>query len=467
MGLSATIVIIYLAGIFIVGAYMARYVHTFEDYNLGGGLGWILLIGTVIATQWGGGTFLGISGMGYNNLYQAASYALSAAPRFLFWALLLAIPIRKIRPNTASEWFALRYDDRCGYMITIINLVIGVALLGAQFVAFGNAVQVFLGWSLETSIIVGALIVTVYTIAGGILAVAMTDAVQLVICFIGAISVLAVSMGKFGNFEALRQALPAEYFIDTKGFLYFISVTMLWMADLPLQYVTQRISSARDLKIAYWVPIIGAVSFVLVAFISPSIGAYARVALPNLARSEQAFPALTLAIMSPWAAGIVISGLLAAIMSTADSYLLAPATLATHDLYQTARPDASDKEVLNVSRIFTVVYTVLGLLVALKFKVILKLALTFLTIGWATLPAYFASTTWKRATNGAAFWSMLIGSGINAYLMTWPPAVLQGYEAHQLGWIGFGVALVILVVGSLLSTPQDNKEDVAMSRTGF
>jgi sodium/proline symporter/sodium/pantothenate symporter len=160
-------------------------------------------------------------------------------------------------------------------------------------------------------------------------------------------------------------------------------------------------------------------------------------------------------------------------MSSGDSYLLGPSTLAANDLYRAFNPQASEERVLLVSRLITLVYAAVTLYSALFFDTIIGLILTYLTIGWAVIPALGASVAWRRATPNASFWSMAIGGGVNALLMLnysygWVPsinAMFPDMPAYYVGWIGFALALVVLVAGSYIegeeSVPANVRQPVA------
>lgn len=451
--LTTYVIIAYLAIVFFVGIFAGRYIRNFFDYVSGGGrLGIILLVGTVVATQWGGVTFLGIAGFAYENLYQGVWYALGPSIRFLFWAFLLAVVIRTISPYTVSEWFALRYDSKTGVLSSLLNVVTGLGLLGAQYVAFGAIGATFMGWDLTTGIIVGAAVVIIYTTVGGFFAVAATDTFQLVLAFLGGLIVIIASIARFGTMSEVRAELPASYFdaFEPWGVIFLVTIFMLWLSDLPLQYNIQRMIGAINVRTAYWAAIAGGLSYILVFYISPAVGAYARLAVPGLENPDQAYPELVLTILPNALAAVVAAALLAVLMSSADSYIMGPASLMMNDFYRVWRTNPSDRELMLVSRAFTVAFALVGLYAALQFQVIIDLILTFLVIGWAILPAYFASTMWRRASRHAAFWSMLVGASINAYLVTNPPAAFGDNPPYYTGWIGFGVALAILLVGSYL-----------------
>lgn len=465
------IVIAYLVAIFLIGIWGARKTHTFRDYfSTSSGLGLIILVGTVLATQWGGVTLLGIVGFGYLHVWYGAWYSLGAAIRFLFWAFLLALVLRKVNPFSISEWFGLRFDDKNALVMTVLNLIVSLGLLGAQFLAFGTVVSVFFDVPLQTAVITGAVMVTIYTVIGGMWGVAYTDFVQIIITTVAAVGMVLYLWMTQGSFATLRsQAVyPENYFNAmnvtplgdlTMGWLFFITLIFLWLADLFLNHNMQRMVSAKNLKVAYWAPVFGGMGYVLIAYVSPAIGAYARSVLgPDLSNPDQAFPLLAQELLPAYLAGLVAAALLAVVMSSGDGYLLGPSTLAANDLYRAFNPNASEERVLFVSRIITLLYAAIALYSALFFDTIIGLILTYLTIGWAIIPALGASVAWRRATSNASFWSMAIGGGVNALLMLnfsygWVPsinAMFPDMPTYYVGWIGFILALIILIGGSYL-----------------
>jgi SSS family solute:Na+ symporter len=480
------IVIAYLIAIFGIGIWGGRKTHTFRDYfSTSGGLGIIVLIGTVLATQWGGVTLLGIVGFGYQHLWFGAWYSLGAAIRFLFWAFLMAVVLRKVNPFSISEWFGMRFDDKNALVMTVLNLIVSLGLLGGQFLAFGTVVSVFFDVPIQSAVIIGALMVTIYTVIGGMWGVAYTDVVQIIVTTLSAVGMVLYLWVTEGGFGTLRtQAVyPENYFNAmnvtplgdlSMGWLFFITLIFLWLADLFLNHNMQRMVSAKNLKVAYWAPVFGGMGYVLIAYVSPAIGAYARSVLgAGLQNPDRAFPLLAQELLPAYLAGLVAAALLAVVMSSGDSYLLGPSTLAANDLYRAFNPQASEERVLLVSRLITLVYAGITLYSALFFDTIIGLILTYLTIGWAVIPALGASVAWRRATPNASFWSMAVGGGVNALLMLnysygWVPsinAMFPDMPSYYVGWIGFALALVILIVGSYVegedSVPNNVRQPVA------
>jgi SSS family solute:Na+ symporter len=468
---TGIIVIIYIIAIFGIGVWGARRTHSFADYfSTSGGLGMIILAGTVLATQWGSVTLLGIAGFAYQHLWFGVWYSLGAVIRFLFWALLMALVLRKVNPFSISEWFGLRFDNKNALVMTVLNLVVSLGLLGAQFLGFAAVISVFFNADFQLSVILGAVVVTIYTIVGGMWGVAYTDAVQVTITGLAAVGMVLLLWATQGGFNTLRgEAVYPQGYFDAMtiaplgdinaGWLFFFTLIFLWLADMFLNHNLQRMVSAKNLKVAYWAPIFGGMSYILVAYVSPAIGAYARFVFGSgVDNPDQAFPMLAQELLPVWLAGLVAAALLAVVMSSGDSYLLGPSTLAANDLYRAWRPEASEERVLFAARLITLGYAGLALYSALFFDTIIGLILAFLTIGWAVIPALWASVAWRRATPNAVFGSMVIGGSVNGFLMvsqqfSLVPAinnVLPSMPSYYVGWIGFFLAIIILVGGSYL-----------------
>lgn len=477
------IFIFYILAIFIIGIWGARRTHTFRDFfSTSSSLGMIVLAGTVLATQWGAVTLLGIAGFAYQHLWMGVWYSLGAVVRFIFWALLMAIVLRKVNPFSISEWFGLRFDDKNAIVMTVLNLVVSIGLLGAQFLGFGTVITVFFDVPFQTSVIVGAIVVTAYTVIGGMWGVAYTDVVQIIISGTAAVGMVLYLTVVEGGFQFLRGSaeLPSGYFDPmtiqplgelSMGWLFFLTLVFLWLADLFLNHNMQRMVSARNLKVAYWAPIFGGMSYLLIAYVTPAIGAYARVILGDLENPDFAFPALAQELLPVWLAGLVGAALLAVVMSSGDSYLLGPSTLAANDLYRAFRPEASEAHILQIARLITLGYAAIALVAALFFDTIIGLILAFLTVGWAVIPALWASVAWRRATPDAVFWSMVVGGGLNFFFMVAQDfnlfpliAEMNPGPSYYTGWIGFALSLIILVGGSYLQGSAAVPEHLSRSR---
>ncbi len=449
------VVIIYFVILLIIGFIASRRIKTYRDFIIAAGqFNLFILMGTVIATQWGGVTVMGVPGLGYKEAYRAVYYASAAVPRFLLWALLLAIPIWMAKPWTITEWFIQRYDRKSGYMIAILNVLGFVGLIAGQLVATARILSVMTGLSFEIALLIGALIVIIYTAAAGIYGVAYTDVFQFIIIFVGVITLACVAHATIG-LDTIKTALPPEHWstLGLDGALFFITLFILWCADLPFNYVIQRISSARAKKVVFMAPLFGAISYLIAAYLGGLLGSFAAYKLPGLKAADEAVIRLSIALLPPVVAGILAAALIAVTMSSADTYLNAPASLIVHDLIRPFKPTLTDRQLLNLARLVTIILAIIAMVSGLWIRAIIPVLITFLYFTVAAIPPFVASVFWKGASAEGAFWGMLVGGIVGgglrfAYLFKLtPPGTL--YSIHLPAWLGIAISTIILITFSL------------------
>lgn len=465
-----TIVIVYFVILLIIGYIAARRIKTYRDYIIATAqFNMALLMGTTIATQWGGVTVMGIPGLAYKEAYRAVYYALGAVPRFLVWALLLAIPIWAAKPWTVTEWFSQRFDKKNGYLIAILNVIGFLGLIAGQLVATARIFSVMAGISFETAMLLGVAIVTIYTATAGIFGVVYTDLFQFILIFTGVITLTVVAHTSIG-LSTLKINLPPDHWslLGLDGVAYFITLFILWCADLPYNYVIQRISSARTKKIVFMAPLFGAMSYILAAYFGGVLGSYAAYTLPGLKVTDEAVIRLSIKLLPPIGVGLLCSSLLAVTMSSADTYLNAPASVIVHDLIRPFKPSLSDKQLLRIAEILTVILAVIASVIGLWLRGIITVLITFLYFTIAAIPPFIASVFWRKASAEGSFWGMLIGGIVSAglrfaniYGLT-PPG--NFYGMYLPAWLGIAISTVILVVLSIVKPKTTEAEIKTVSR---
>lgn len=452
------IVIGYTIGIFAIGIWAARKITDFRDFvNTDSRLGLVLLTATTLGANWGGLVLLGLPAFAYQDMWLAAFYAAMGTVHFLTIGIFMGAPLQKASPYTMAEWFGLRFDSKNALLVIAFNFVLGIGIITAQFLAFAAISTVFFDVSFDAALVIGAVVVTAYTVVSGLWGVSYTDLIQVVVSIAVAVGLLLYMMlFSVGSFDVVRSGgqFPDGYFDPTylplgdvnAAWIFLFTLGFLWVADLLLNHATQRMVGARDIKTAYWSSIGGAVTWLLVMLLSTGLGVYARFVLgPNLENPDMAFALLTEQLLPAWVAGLVAASIIAGSMSTADSKLLGPATLIANELYQAVRPDRDDVERLKGARIVVVVYAAAALVSAFTIQSIVTSILLYLTVGLGAIPAFIASFSWKGATPNASFVSMLVGGLLNAVLMVWPPDFLPAMPGYYVGWVGMIVALLLLV----------------------
>lgn len=223
-----------------------------------------------------------------------------------------------------------------------------------------------------------------------------------------------------------------------------------------LQWVAQdgyqRVFAAKDSKTAYVSCIVAGVVVLFLGFGAALVGTSAHALFPDLKPEASAVTMILKVFPSPMNA-IVTAALIAVIMSTADSVILVASTSVTRDFYQRfIKPDASDAQMIRVTRVATAVVAIIALLIGIKFTFILRILIYAISIYIAVfVPAVVAAFYWKRATDTGAIVSMIVGGVLVLLIMLYVPKL----EVPAL--IGLPISAVVLIIVSLLTKPDVEK----------
>jgi solute:Na+ symporter, SSS family len=435
-------------------------------------MGLVQTTASTAATDLGGGFSIAMGGLGFT-LGISGSWLIAISGLSVVLVSFLMVPKVKrwadrVKGLTTGDLFEMRFDRRTG---VVAALVIGIAwftFAGGQVIAGAKLLQATTGLGLTVAVILSGAVILLYTALGGLKAVIYTDVFQMVVLFIGLIC-LAVpiglhTVGGWGGIVAHFSADP-----ETRSLVEWTAVSWKELAGwffaiVPVWFISiaamQRIIAARDERTARYAFLLTGVpiEWPLFAIGSTLIGLIARMLLPDLADEEMATPMVIIHLLPVGITGIVIAAYIAAVMSTADSVLMGPVSIFTHDVYRKwLRPDASEETIVRVARILTLVLGVLSIGMAYLVPSVLDLILYAYTFGAAGL--FFPMLGllfWRRTTARGAFWSML-GGGIAA--VTWviydePYNIPSSY----LCWL---VSLPLLV-GVSLATEHSPDENLDM-----
>jgi SSS family solute:Na+ symporter len=427
---------------------------------------------TTAATDLGGGFSIAMGGLGFT-LGISGSWLIAISGLSVVIVSFLLVPKVKrwadrVKGLTTGDLFEARFDRRTG---TVAAVVVGFAwftFVGGQVIAGGKLLQATLSMDLTVAVLLSGLVILAYTVMGGLKAVIYTDVFQFVVLFIGVLFI-AVPMGliEVGGWSGIKAHFSASP--DTVSMIHWDAVgwktALGWFfAIFPVWFISiaamQRIVAARDERTARWsffltgVPI----EWPLFAVGTTLIGMMARMLMPDLEDAELATPMLILELLPAGLAGIVIAAYMAAVMSTADSALIGPVAIFTNDIWRKRiRPDASNRSLVRVARIATIVLGVLAIGIAYLVPNVLNLILYAYTFGAAGL--FFPMLGllfWRRATAKGAFWSMLAGG---ASAVAWSAAgEPHGFAASYAGWV---IGLPVLVIVSLM-TEHSREEDLQL-----
>ncbi len=456
-----TSVAIYLALTIAIGLIAARRVKNAKDYMVAGrSLPLYMNTATVFATWFGAETVLSVSAtFAKDGLAAIAGDPFGAGVCLMLAALLFARIFYRMNLLTIGDFYKQRYGKGIEVLTSVVVVLSYLGWTSAQLTALGLVIHVLSGGAvaLNTAILMGAAVVVVYTLFGGMWSVAFTDLLQTVVILVG-LSLVAWLVGDMagGAGKVIAQA-SAEGKLnfwpsDSKGWWTMAGAFFAFaFGSLPQQDVFQRMTSAKDERTAVLGTMLGGGIYFCFAFVPIFIAYAAVVAMPDLARlfaSEDAreiqrvLPDLVLNKMPLWAQVMFFGALLSAILSTASGALLAPTSLFTENVIKPFSPRMGDQQFLLLLRVILVAFTACALVFALQSKStmyeMVQNAYNVTLVG-AFIPL-LAGAYWKRANTQGAWLSIVLGLGVWLGVTAWVkeptvPANLLGLVASALGMV--------------------------------
>jgi len=476
-----------------------------SDYFLAGrDATWIAIGASIFASNIGSEHLVGLAGTGAETGMAMAHWEMHG------WVILLLgwlfVPFyARSKVFTMPEFLERRYNSQSRSFLSIISMVSYVLTKVAVTVYAGGVVfkDVFnisfiSFWGYEVDFFwvsaIGLVVLTgLYTTFGGMKAVLYTSVLQTPILLIGSVAILILGLIKVGGWNELMEICRANVTIHGDemtslmrshndpdfpwtgvilgsaliGFWY-------WCTD---QFIVQRVLSGRDMKQARRGAIFGAYLKLTPVFIFliPGMIAYAlnEKGLITLANNDAAFSTLVTELLPIGFKGIVIGGILAALMSSLASLFNSSAMLFTVDFYKKYRPDATEKHYVIVGKIATVVIVLLGILWIPVMKGLGKVLYEYLQEVQSLLAPGIAAVFLlgilsKRTTPAAGFWGLMTGfvlGMIRLAINIFEGSVTEGTLIHSLfidmntyhyeAWL-FGIVVVLMIVISYFTKVKDS-----------
>ena len=355
--LDLTIIGIYFVTVLGIGLYIARSTKTGEELFLGGRtFGWGLIGLSLFASNISSSTIIGLSGAAYSSgIVQSVYEWMSGIP--LIIAALVFVPLYlNARITTIPEFLEKRFDRRSQVFFSLITIFLSIVVDTAGSLYAGAIVlQTFFPNLILWQTCLGlALVAGLYTAFGGLKAVVYTDAIQAIILIFGC-SILTFLLFEKMDFswQAILDSAPEGHFsivrplddpsLPWPGLLLGVPILGFWYWSTN-QYIVQRILGGRNIQNARWGVILAGFLKIIPLFIMVIPGAMAISQFPGLENPDQVFPTTVLEILPVGLVGLVLSGLISAIMSSVDSTLNSASTLIVIDFVKPRNPDITRKE---------------------------------------------------------------------------------------------------------------------------
>jgi len=427
---------LYMCCILAIGFYHYRRNKDLDDYYVGGRKMGPHHVGlSIVATDVGGGFSIGLGGLGFT-MGIAGSWLLFTGLVGAWLSAVLVIPrLKAIDAQhgllTYPDFLRHRYGGKVALLAAFISGIGYLGFTGGQVLAGAKLASVTIitrspfGLSpLEFSLLVIGIVTIAYTVIGGLKAVIYTDTIQWLILLVGLIVVtipLAL-WGELGGIAGLRAALPPEYFslsnIPPVTFLnWMVTIVPIWLIAMTLYQRAFACATTRDAKRAWYLA--GLLEYPVMAFMGVFLGMCAKVMFPDV-ESEMGLPLLIKTALPIGVTGLLIAAYFSAIMSTADSCLMASSGNFVNDiLTRYVWRGLSPAALMRLSHVVTLVVGLAAIVIATRFEKVLEailFAYSFMVSGLfvPTLGAYF----WRRSSSVGALVGMLAGGTITLLLET-------------------------------------------------
>jgi solute:Na+ symporter, SSS family len=465
-------VLIYMAITVGVGIYASSRVKDSKDFMVAGrSLPLYMNFACVFATWFGAETVLSVSAhFAHGGLSNVWGDPFGASVCLVLVAVFFARTFYRMELLTIGDFYHRKY----GKTVEIItSLGIASSYLGwtsAQLSALGLVINVvFPQFSLNDSIIIGAVVVSVYTLFGGMWSVALTDVVQTAAIVIG-LTVVAILLGdRAGGFDVVIRHAADEGKLN----LFNHMTAAAWLGaigefltmalgSIPQQDIFQRVTSAKDEKTAFWGTLAGGLFYFGFAFVPMFIALSATVIDPSYhelfnsddaRKVQQILPKLILQDTPIWCQVLFFGALLSAILSTASGTLLAPASVLTENVLQPITKHFSDHQLLWTLRSVLVLVAILATTIACNsestmYEMVESGYSVTLVIAFAPL---LLGVYWSKSNTQGAIVSMLLA------VPTWIGMMYLCDEESEVLWkvvppqlYGFAASMLGMVIGSLL-----------------
>jgi len=464
------IVVIYLLAMLWIGWYSSTKVTNNTDFMVAGRrLGPFLMAGTLAATEIGGGSSLGVVQNGMSGYGLSAAWYIIAMGLAFVILSFVAPKFRAATVKTVPEYFRRRYGKSCGIITSVIMLLPLIGLTAGQFIASAVILSTMLSINYQVAVIIVAVVVTVYSIMGGLWSVTLTDFVQVFLIVIGMLIAVPFALKDAGGWANVTANIPAGTLNLFQGYDLFgiISLVVMYTATFSVgQEAVSRFYAAKNEKTAKTGAWLAAMINFIYAFI-PTILGIITLALINMGRfdaaqfesvgARYALPILAMRTMPALICGLLFSGIISATMSSSDSDLLGAGSIFANDIYKAVlKPDATSKQVMRVTKIVMCLVGVASMFIALfnTSSIVSILMFCFTLRAAGSFFPYVMGHYWKKASTAGTIASLLAGTLMVVYLEHVSKGMLFGIKFSQPVIPGLVAAFICFIAFSLLMPPK-------------
>jgi SSS family solute:Na+ symporter len=473
-GIDLFLIVAYFVAVAGIGYWSSKESQdSSKSYFLGGGnIGWMAIGASLFASNISAEHFIGLAGSGASSGLAVGQFEWIACFMLLLLGWLFVPFYVRTGVFTMPEFLERRFNSQCRTYLSAVSLVAYVfTKISVAVYAGALVLQTILGWNIWVGAIVLIVATGAYTIFGGLRAVIYTDFLQAFILIGGGIILTATAIARVGGLGALFQGVEPEFFNLWKsvnhpdfpwtGILFGAPILGVWYWCTD-QMIVQRTLAASNIETARRSTIFAGFLKLIPVFILVLPGVAGRVLFPDVA-PDRMYATLVTELLPPGIRGLVIAGLLAALMSSLSSVFNSSATLAVMDFYKKWRPDASERELVRAGQFSTIALVAIGLLwlpfiglMSNQLYVYLQSVQAYISPPIAAV--FLLGLLWKRANGKGAFATLISGFilgairfiselGVKAGWITWKPLVMYA----SINFLHFAILLFVLSVVILVA----------------
>jgi len=445
MALDYAVIAVYVLGMVGVGWWGMRRATTRSDYLVAGRrLGFAMYSGTMSAVVIGGASTIGGIALGYQFGVSGAWLVFTIGLGILALSAFFARRIVRLRVYTVPEMLDLRYGGSTSIVSGVVMWGYTLMLSVTSTIAYATVFEVLFGLPKVGGVVIGGVIVVLYSALGGMWSITLTDIVQFVVKTVGILLILLpTALVAVGGLGGLRAQLPASFFdVGSIGTGRIVTYLLIYVFGLLIgQDIWQRVFTARTPRVATTGGLTSGLYCVVYAIAGALIGSAAKVLYPNLPNPDDAFATIVTGLLPAGLRGLVLAAALAAMMSTASGALIACSTVAQNDILRRGG--------VRANRVATLALGVVVILIAIVVDdVVAALTVAYNLLVGGLLVAIIGGLLWKRGTRVGAIASMIAGAATVIACM-----LAFGLLADQPIYFGLLASLVVYVAVSL-ATPR-------------
>lgn len=400
-----------------------------KSYFLGGSsIGWMAIGASLFASNISSEHFIGLAGSGAEGGLAIGQFEWLACLILLILGWVFVPFYIRTGVFTMPEFLEKRFSPQCRTYLSAVSLIAYVfTKVSVAIYAGATLLHVIAGWNIWLSAFVLVVATGVYTIFGGLRAVIYTDFFQAFVLVGGAVFLTATAISKVGGLQQMFAQVNPEYFnlwkplshpeLPWTGILFGAPILGIWYWCTD-QMIVQRTLAAHDIADARKATIFAGFLKILPVFILVLPGIAGMLLFPNV-KPDEMYATMVNNLLPPGIKGLVVAGLMAALMSSLSSVFNSSSTLVVIDFYKKMRPEASEKELVRAGQVSTVVLVVIGVLWipfigVMSNQLYLYLQSVQAYVSPPIAAVFLLGITWKRLNEKGALAALLGGFVLGA-----------------------------------------------------